>query len=119
MRMIILVTCILTIAPYAAAQTPSPSLFGAGLKTCKEMGQINKEYPQFNALFNAWLQGYFSGLNFGFWAEKKVDFLRDRAPTDGISFVDGFCTANPEKTVVEAANQYMFKALDAFLPPKK
>ena len=75
---IVLVTCLLSIAPIAGAQIPPVTLVGAGLKTCKEMGQINKEYPQFNALFNSWLQGYFSGLNFGLWADKRVDFLRDK-----------------------------------------
>jgi len=90
------------------AKANTSTQLGYGLTTCGQYNQLRKQDPVIETIFNAWVLGYLSGVNFIVHTTKGVDFLANENADKISGFIKGYCAANPEKTVTEAANEYWF-----------
>lgn len=81
-----------------AFQTQATSLVGSF--DCAEWFQ--KEKSEFA---KTWLTGYLSGMNAGnFFLGDKTDYLREPSVNEMILWMNGYCKANPKRTVADGAN---------------
>ena len=82
---------------------------GSGGTSCADYLQIKQQAPAATQGIELWLLGYVSGVSFMTYAVRKVDLLADQSAANVISFVQGYCAANPSKTLNNAANEYWFQ----------
>jgi hypothetical protein len=88
--------------PSASANTQ----IGHGLATCAQYNQSVAESSAAEATIDAWVLGYLSGVNYLVHTTKGVDFLATGNSDIIKGFIQGYCMANPGKTVTEAANEF-------------
>ena len=104
----VLVACAHWLTPVRDAHAAEVALRGAS--SCalwtKGRAQGDAKYEK------AWLAGYFSGLaialDVDFWGSKKADELASEAAW---KWVDDYCAANPDSSLVKAAEKLFLERL--------
>ena len=85
----------------AIAQTQ----IGAGLAKCALYNQLQDQKADPTYGIELWVLGYLSGINFIHYIVKNEDFLIRQNSEVIISFLKGYCRANPGKTIANASNE--------------
>jgi hypothetical protein len=107
---VFIVALITASSPVALART----YLGSGGTTCAEYIAIKQALPDIGRAIDLWLLGYVSGLNFYAYANKQVDLLGNQSAHNVISFVQGYCAINGDKTLNNAANEYWIQISNRF-----
>lgn len=98
------------VVSFLASTTPicAKTQLGFGLSPCGQYNQLRQQAPEIGHAFDAWILGYLSGVNFIVYTSRGVDLLAAENSEKIIGYIQGYCSANPNKTVTEAANEYWF-----------
>lgn len=91
----------------ATAQAHEGTYIGAGGIRCG-LWTIRMNSPATKVEQEGWVFGYLSGIN----ALSSSDLLAKVDGTAVISWVDKYCSANPNKTLVEASNELLYLLKD-------
>ena len=89
-------------------QSGANTQLGLGLTKCGQFNAVQTQAPDIARAFDAWITGYVSGVNFVIHSTKGLDLLAQESGEKATSFVKGYCSANPNRTVTEGANEYWF-----------
>ncbi len=101
---------VLAVLIFALSDVTQAKIYlGSGGTSCGEYMTIKQVLPDAGKSIDLWLLGYVSGLNFYAYATKKADLLANQSAADVIGFVQGYCSANRDKTLNNAANEYWFQ----------
>lgn len=106
MRKIFFLCVAIAIVGAAVPSANAKTYIGPGGRSCSEYLEFTRSAPDMADSIDLWILGYVSGLNFMTYSVKKVDLLRAQEYRDVISFVKGYCSTNPEKTLNNAANEF-------------
>ena len=103
---LIILFSVITLSLFVVTPVTARTFLGSGGTTCGDYFQIKRVVPDAAKGIDLWLLGYVSGLNFMNYASRKIDLLQQQDSRDVLSFVSGYCSTNPEKTLNNAANEY-------------
>jgi|CXWL01.1.fsa_nt_gi hypothetical protein len=105
LRLTFALAMMLTGSISAGAQT----YLGSGGTSCREyMSYVSTQTPVAQGM-ELWALGYVSGLNMASYATIKIDRLIKEKSNAIVGFARGYCSANPEKTLSNALNEYWFQ----------
>jgi murein endopeptidase len=95
-----------------AAPVAAQSVFGSGGLQCQNWtANKNRKWQHLGDV--DWLMGYASGINRARGPGSRL--LGDQTRAEGDRFVTGYCAANPQTPIFEAADAWI-KAIDGNAP---
>ncbi len=97
-----LIALVAGISPVALANT----YIGPGGSSCSDYVKLKQRLPDAASYIELWVLGYISGLNFYLYANKNIDLLARQTSADIVGFLQGYCSANGDSTINNAANEY-------------